>query len=116
MTAPKVFSLASYLQALFTAQPGHFRIIAFIVTSAPFAQNPNMLVSREDAMEWLAVGSQTLPASIGSLPYSEWHYCVALVYEFEQPTRNHEASFKMLSAFSGIEHLKKAKIWEVLER
>lgn len=116
MTAPKVFSLASYLQALFTAQPGHFRIIAFLVTSAPFAQNPNMLVSREDAMEWLAVGSQTLPASIGSLPYSEWHYCVALVYEFEQPTRNHEASFKMLSAFSGIEHLKKAKIWEVLER
>lgn len=116
MTTPKVFSLASYLQALFTAQEGHFRIIAFVVTSAPFAQNPNRVVMREDAMEWLAVGSHTLPASIGSLPYSQRHYCVALVYEFEQPTRNHEASFKMLSALSGIEHLKKAQIWEVLER
>ena len=116
MTMPKVFSLASYLQALFTAQEGHFRIIAFIVTAAPFMQNPNVAVSREEAMEWLSVGSQMLPASIGNLPYSERHYCVALIYEFEQPTRNHEATFKMLSALSGIEHLKKARIWEVLEQ
>ncbi len=116
MTSPKVFSLASYLQALFTAQEGHFRIIAFIVTSAPFAQNPNVVVEREDAMEWLSTGAQTLPASIGGLPYSERHHCVALIYEFEQPTRNHDASFKMLSALSGIEHLKKAQLWEMLEK
>jgi len=116
MTTPKVFSLASYLQALFTAQEGRFRIIAFIVTTAPFAQNPNVAISREDAMEWLSVGSQTLPASIGSLAYSERHYSMALIYEFEQPTRNHDATFKMLSALSGIEHLKQARIWEVLEQ
>ncbi len=116
MTSPKVFSLASYLQALFTAQEGHFRIIALIVTSAPFAQNPNVIVEREDAMEWLSTGAQTLPASIGSLPYGERHHCVALIYEFEQPTRNHEASFKMLSALSGIEHLRKAQLWEMLEK
>ncbi|PIE33512.1 hypothetical protein CSA56_11340 [candidate division KSB3 bacterium] len=113
---PKSFSLASYLKALFTAQEGHFRIITFIVTSSPFRQSSDDDISREDAMEWLSTGLRILPYSIGRIPYTERHYCVALIYEFEQATRNHEAQFKALSTLPGIEHLKQANIWDVLEK
>lgn len=116
MTPPSVFSLSSYLKALFTAQEGHFRIIVFLVTAAPFSQDTENAVRREEAMDWLSGGTQFLPASIGNLPFGERHYCVAMIYEFEQPTRNHNASFKKLSALSGVEHLKKAQLWERLEK
>jgi hypothetical protein len=113
---PKSFSLTSYLKALFTAQEGHFRIITFIVTSSPFRQSSNADINREDAMEWLSTGLQILPYSIGRNPYTDRHYCVALIYEFEQATRNHEARFKALSTLPGIEHLKQAQIWSILEK
>lgn len=113
---PKVFSLASYLQALFMAKEGHFRIITFIVTSSPFIQSLQTEIRREEAMEWLATGIQILPYSLGKLPYTEHHYCVALIYEFEQPTRNHDPYFKKLSTLPGVEHLKRSQLWGILEK
>ncbi len=116
VTRPKVFSLKSYLEALFKAQEGHFRIISFIVTTMPFMQSTQAVVSREEAMEWLTSGVQILPHPIGERPYTEHHYCVALIYEFEQPTRNHEPFFKKLSLLPGVEHLKQAQLWKHLEK
>jgi len=116
VSPPKVFSLASYLKAIFTAQEGHFRIITFIVTSSPFTQSSQTDISREDAIEWLTTGVQVLPQTIGKFPFTEHHYCVALIYEFEQATRNHEPYFKRLSTLPGIEHLKQTQLWEILEK
>lgn len=113
---PKIFSLSTYLKALFTAEEGHFRIIAFIVTSAPFRQNADTDIDRKEAMEWLSAGLRVLPYSIGRNPYTARHYCVALIYEFEQATRNHNADFKRLSTLPGVEHLKQAHIWDILEK
>lgn len=110
---PRNFSLTSYFEALFTAQEGHYRIIVFIVTSQPFGQTPQA-VTPDEANAWVAKGSQVLPATYRELPYTDNHYCIALIYEFEQATRDHEVVFKELSELHGIDHLKKSQLWKAL--
>ena len=115
MTPPKVFSLSSYLKALFWAPKGHFRIISFLVTSVPFVQQSESPVSQEEALEWLSSGAQMLPPALESVAYSDKHYCVALIYEFEQSSRNHAPEFKRLSLLPGFKHLRQARLWDMLE-
>ncbi|GAK49553.1 hypothetical protein U14_00776 [Candidatus Moduliflexus flocculans] len=109
------FSLASYLKALFTAEKGYYRIIVFLVTSVPVRQS-SQEISRDDANAWLNRGANMLPPSIGSLQFSKDHTCVALVYEFEQMSRDHEPAFKSPSLILGRMHLQQSRIWEGLER
>ena len=53
-------SLTEYLQALFTANPGYYRVIVFVVTDQPFAAGKNS-VSSDEATSWLADGFNDLP-------------------------------------------------------
>ena len=112
---PEIFSLASYLKALFTANPGRYRIIAFIVTSQPFEESKET-VTREEAMAWLDHGMIVLPKSISEQPYTDQHYCTAYIYEFEQPGREKEPLFKPLSNLTGKDHLEKSKLWAALKK
>ncbi|CAK8713706.1 hypothetical protein KKHLCK_02760 [Candidatus Electrothrix laxa] len=112
---PKIFSLSSYLKALFTANPGRYRIIAFIVTSQPFKESKET-VTREEAMSWLDDGMIVLPESIGKQPYTEKHYCTAFIYEFEQPGKEKEPFFRPLSNLTGKDHLEKSKLWAALKQ
>lgn len=112
---PRIFSLKSYIEAIFTANPGQYRIVAFIVTSQPFEESEET-VTREEAMEWLDSGMIVLPKSIGEQPYTDEHYCTALIYEFELPGKGKEAFFKKSSELSGKDHLKKSKLWAALEQ
>jgi hypothetical protein len=105
--------LKDLLKALFTAQEGHYRIIAFIVTPYPFTETGRK-VSPIEAMNWVHSGSHSLPDEIRNLEFSEGHYCEALIYEFEQATRNHEAVFKDPSDLQGETHLRKARILSAL--
>jgi ankyrin repeat protein len=105
--------LKDLLKALFTAQEGHYRIIAFIVTPYSFTESGKK-VTPEEAMNWVHSGSHHLPDEISKLHFSDKHYCEALIYEFEQVTRNHEAVFKDPSDLQGKTHLRKAKIWSAL--
>jgi hypothetical protein len=58
---PPVYSLRAYIEALFSANPGHFRVVVFIVTSEPFAEDTNTQVTRDEALKWLVRGSNKLP-------------------------------------------------------
>ncbi len=109
------FSLSSYLKALFTAEKGYYRIIVFLVTSVPIRQS-SQDINREDATAWLHRGANMLPPSIGSLSFSKDHTCVALVYEFEQMSRDHEPIFKSPSLILGRMHLQQSRIFEALEK
>ncbi|MCK4785602.1 MAG: hypothetical protein KAV87_17745 [Desulfobacteraceae bacterium] len=111
---PREFSLKAYLVALFTATPGYYRIIVFIVTSTPFYQTRRM-VSRQEAMDWLGSGLNELPDSIGELEYSEKYTCTALIYEFEQPNPGEPGELKIPSNLQGRTHLVKANLWQALE-
>ncbi len=108
------FSLKEYLRALFTANPGYYRIIVFIVTSTPFYQARRM-VSRQEAMDWLGSGLNELPDSIGQLEYLEKYTCTALIYEFEQPNPGEPGELKIPSNLLGRTHLVKANLWQALE-
>ena len=107
------FSLKAYLVALFTANPGRYRIIVFIVTPHPFSQT-DVKVSRDEAMAWLGSGLNRLPDEIGRLEYTEKHECTALIYEFEQANPDEPAELKDPSDLQGRTHLERAKLWEAL--
>ncbi len=109
------FSLSAYLKALFTAEKGYYRILVFLVTSVPVRQS-SQEISRDDADAWLHRGANMLPPSIGSLSFSKDHACVALVYEFEQMSRDHEPIFKSPSLILGRIHLQQSRILEALEK
>jgi hypothetical protein len=107
------FSLSRYLQVLFTADPGFFRVIVFVVTPHPFSQK-NVKVPRDEAIKWLAEGLNQLPSDIGDLELSSQYSCTALIYEFEQPRSRKAAILKRPSHLTGLIHLQKAKLWNLL--
>lgn len=77
------FTLEGYLQALFLAPPGYYRVIVFIVSATPFAATGKP-VSADEATAWLEHGANVLPDTIGALPYSSGYACTAMIYEFEK--------------------------------
>jgi hypothetical protein len=109
------FSMSDYLKALFTANPGYYRIIVFVVTSHPFSQ-AEAAVGREEAERWLASGLNQLPDTIGKLPFSEAVACTALIYEFEQREAGKEPVILIPSDLTGTDHLAKSRLWDVLKR
>ena len=71
------------LANIFRPPEGYYRIIAFAVTDA-LDPDSAYRVSRDEAEAWLKDGCLALPESIGEIEFSSRHYCVALIYEFEQ--------------------------------
>lgn len=99
------FSLGSYLNALFMARPGYYRVIVFVVTSKAFPQR-DVKVTSEESKLWLTRGLNKLPEEIGDQEYSSAHSCTALIYEFKQ-TGKHTQLMEP-SQITGKTHLEKA--------
>jgi hypothetical protein len=112
--APRLtsFSISEYVRALFTAAPGHYRIIVFILTEAPFSQS-QMEVSKPEAMDWLRGGLNVLPPEVSARPLAANVNCTALVYEFEQ--LGSSAHVLLPSEIDARTHLVKAGLWGALE-
>jgi len=108
------FSLSTYFRALFTASPGHFRIVAFVVTSRPFTQQGEQ-IGRREARAWLDGGLNVLPADIAGRPATPRHTCTALVYSFEQPGRDFPVRFVDPSPIPARLHLERAGLWSSLQ-
>jgi hypothetical protein len=113
LKAPEIFGLKDVMRALFTPQAGRYRIIVFIVSDQPFSA-ADKTVSAKEAGEWVQKGAFQLPQTIREINYTPKHFCEALVYEFDQSTRDNPAVFKAPSELQGETHLKKAKIWSAL--
>jgi hypothetical protein len=77
------FSLVEYLRALFLAQEGHYRVIAFIVSRTQFTATGAPITSG-DAAAWLEGGANVLPRQIGAMEYLPDYDCTALIYEFDK--------------------------------
>lgn len=107
------FSLGQYINALFNAREGFYRVIVFIVTPYPFSQ-AEQTVSREQADEWLRSGVNKLPFKIARIPYANNYSCTALIYEFVQKGMAEKPALKIPSRLTGKQHLEKARIWEQL--
>lgn len=109
------FSLTAYFKALFMSQPGHFRIVAFVVTSRSFTQQGEQ-IGRQEAQAWLDGGLNMLPSDIGAKPASARHVCTALIYSFEQPGRDFPLRFVDPSPIPARLHLQRAGLWSELQR
>jgi len=110
---PHVFSLRSYFSSLFTATPGKYRVIAFVVTPHPVittGESPDFTTSKD----WLWSGSNKLPTSIRNLRFSDEYSCTALIYEFDRATSDSAVTLRVPGSLTGKMHLEKAAIWQAL--
>lgn len=106
------FSLGAYLRALFTAEPGYYRIVAVIVTSALFSES-NQPVTSDEARAWVAKGLNALPESLASQPYGPDVVCTAMIYEFERQSGS-EATPLVPSPLDAHAHLVGSGLWAAL--
>jgi len=113
---PPVYSLRAYIEALFSANPGHFRVVVFIVTSEPFAEDIKTDVTRDEALKWLARGTNKLPKEYDNVVFDDSYDCSALIYEFEKPNRDDPAFLDNPSALPAQTHLEKSRLWSALAR
>jgi hypothetical protein len=111
--APEIFGLKDVVRALFTPQKGRYRVIVFIVTNQPFSASDEAVTPKQ-AMKWYQGGAFNLPDAIRKVDYTPRHFCEALIYEFDQLSRDNQAVFKAPSELQGETQLRKAKIWSAL--
>jgi hypothetical protein len=109
------FTLGGYLRALFTANPGYYRVIA-IVVSNHLVTSGNATPVASTLNGWVRSGAQRLPGSIAALPYGADYTTTAFIYEFS--VSGADSTVKQLdpSPLLGREHLEKAGVWPALKR
>jgi hypothetical protein len=112
---PKVFSISSYFHALLGATPGDYRVVVFIVTPAAFATKPGA-PGFQQSQDWLTGGLNKLPDPIRGWPFTADTAVTALIYEFEQASRDASAIERLPSGLTGQMHLQAAGLWAALQR
>jgi hypothetical protein len=106
------FSLGDYLRALFTANPGYYRLIVFVVTDVLFSESSRSITEAE-AQGWLTGGLNALPPGIGLQPYDPGVICTALVYEFERRATGAPILLTPSPVGAGT-HLTQSGLWKAL--
>ena len=104
------FSLTKYLEALFGAPQGHYRLFVFIVTSEAVIQSGTP-VSQATAQTWIVEGANRLPFDLQRMPYTAQHSTTAYIYEFVQAGVGAEANQNIPSTITGRDHLERAGLW-----
>lgn len=115
LSPPRIFSLSSYLKALFSATKGRYRMIVFVVSPHPFAQRA-VPVKFQPSIDWLWSGLTHLPPSLASTPLDDSFRCTVLIYEFEQVDTYTEPFLRAPSALDGRRHLQMAGLWSALNQ
>ena len=113
LTPPRIFSLKSYLEALFAADRGFYRLIVFIVSPHAFAQT-NTTLKFKTSIDWLWSGLNRLPPSIASMPLTAEYVCTGLIYEFEQKDPYTDPALR--TSIDGKAHLQMARLWQALKQ
>jgi hypothetical protein len=103
--------LIRFLEGLFYIDPGHYRVIVFILQDLPFSQSSREIVA-DEARAWLATGANVLPRNLAAMPFGDG-YCTVLIYEFAS---DGSAVRLVESSLTGKEHLERSGILALLER
>ncbi|WP_375765022.1 hypothetical protein NR798_25235 [Archangium gephyra] len=98
--------LSDFLQALFMAPPGRFRVIALVVTAEEL-QFSDETLSRSEATTLLR-GPRRLASSVAQRPLTSDHQVYALIYEFTKRRSEPEGQFVRDSELTGFQHLQAA--------
>lgn len=102
------FSLSEYIERLFLAPKGYFRVVVFVVTNEPFVQSKDA-PSKEQAMRWINEGQNDLEPAVAKMSYTSTHRITALIYEFVKSDQG-SPQLSTPSELTGADHLRKAKI------
>jgi hypothetical protein len=107
---------SDYTRALFTANPGFYRVFVFIVTKYAFNQSDQQITFKEGT-DWLNRGADALPNDIGEIEFSvrDGYKCTALVYEY-QKLAGSAPTLVGQSVHQGQKHLEGSGIWRHLAR
>lgn len=108
------FSLADYLTALFKANPGRYRVIAFVVTGLPVTASADV-PSRETMERLLTSGAGALSDELRKMPLPPSGRCEALIYEFFRPSEDDDPAHVTSSRLSVTNHLVGAGLWTLEE-
>lgn len=113
------FWTSKFWKSLMTADPGYYRVFAFIVSDQVIeydqaAPNP------DEAESWAHGGGDGVNHKIIAQNQSQMgvennYQCLALVYEFEKFQYNNHSELKRPSRLSILEHLKKSYILDKMQ-
>lgn len=104
---------ADYLRALFTANPGYYRVIVFIATAQGISESKSG-PSQEEANAWVHDGVDVLPASIANQPSGGKVHCSALIYQFKQSNATSTDKAELISNVDPVANLTNAGLWQAL--
>jgi hypothetical protein len=108
---PAVFSIGDYLKALFTARPGRYRVIAFLVT--PRTVTPGAPADKDTLNRLWRGGAGDLPEDVRRIALPPSGRCEALVYEFFRATDDDPPVRVADSRLTGPQHLAGAGLWPI---
>jgi hypothetical protein len=112
--AEKPFSLAAYIQHLFFAPEGYYRLIVFVVSDQPVvASAPRP--SAAAATAWLRQGANVLPQGYEDMPFTAGHQVSALIYEFRKHGQDRIATLEP-GELDARTHLVKSGLYAALVR
>ena len=115
ISAIEDFSIEGVLRALFTVQPGRFRLTAFVVSDQTIAPTSERL-SSDAARALTQGGAVSLPPRLAGEDFTPAHKIIALVYEFEKAPGTAEARMSQPPRFSASQNLERAGILPALRR
>ena len=99
------------MHGLFFVDPGHYRVIVFVVQDMPFSQS-NEAITAQQARTWLTLGANVLSPQIAALPFTGGHVTV-LIYEFASDGSKVQV---VTSQLTGKQHLEKAGLLTALDK
>ena len=88
----RIFSVVSYLKALFLAPVGYYRVIVFVVSDLPFNQS-NGTMNSDTAKTLLKIGKDKLAPYVASRSYDAAYECTAIIYEFKRDAQSNAPIF-----------------------
>jgi hypothetical protein len=110
VTTSRKFGLAEYLKLLFSAQPGRYRVIVFLVTEQSITSSTTPPTS-DDMATTLAGGAGTLSPTMRKVVLRSSSKCEALIYEFYRPSEDDVPQSVGNSTLLTVDHLALAGFW-----
>jgi hypothetical protein len=111
------FFSSEYIKSIFISKKGFFRVIVILITDELLYQAKNS-PSKAAALKMVIDGATRPPTSVRLIPFSKDHSVTALIYEY-RTNNNATGSANIVpsdKSISGMDHLKKAKIWNEITR
>ena len=111
----EAFDIACFLEKLFQADPGFFRVIVFVVTDHKIDESRELIVTPDTAYAWLQRGSLYLPRyEFSEIEFNQGYRCTVLIYELERPDRTATPSIALPGRLQAKTHLNRSQILSAL--